>query len=121
MPNGRTHMIVGAGVGIAAALVDQEKHQISHNPAFGAIVGAFAGKLPDIVEPALHPNHRQFFHSFAFAGMVGYGLKKTYDWKPEDGAEKVIRLLTLCAGIGYLSHLLLDATTPKGLPFIGKL
>ena len=25
--------------------------------------GAMCGSLPDLLEPAIHPNHRQFFHS----------------------------------------------------------
>lgn len=121
MANCRTHILVGAGVGLAVALSDHDKHQQEQSPVLGAIIGAFAGKLPDILEPALNPNHRQFFHSITFVGMLGYVLKKTYDWKPEDNFEKVIRLMALCAGVGYLSHLALDATTPKSLPLVGKL
>lgn len=121
MANGRTHTLVGAGAGLAVALSVRDKHQGEQSPVFGAIMGAFAGKLPDIFEPALNPNHRQFFHSIAFLGAAGYSLKKVYDWEPQDGLQKAIRMLVLCAGAGYISHLLLDATTPKCLPLLGKL
>ena len=123
MANGFAHAVMGATAGFATALA--EKDEVQANPELliaAPAVGLLFGKSPDVIEPAFkNPNHRQFFHSIAFACAVGFGLKKVYDWEPEDGFEKAIRLLTLCAGIGYLSHLMLDATTPKSLPLIGKL
>lgn len=123
MANGFAHAVMGASAGFATALAEKDKIQANPELLIAApAVGLLFGKLPDVIEPAFkNPNHRQFFHSIAFASAVGLGLKKVYDWEPEDGFEKAIRLLTLCAGIGYLSHLMLDATTPKSLPLIGKL
>jgi hypothetical protein len=51
---------------------------------------------------------------------IGYGIKKVYDWKPEDSTEKFFRVALLCASAGYISHLLLDSSTPMGLPLVGK-
>lgn len=123
MANGFVHTVTGAATGLAAVLIEKETLQESPLLLLAApAVGTVFGKLPDVIEPAFkNPNHRQFFHSIAFVGLVAYGLKKTYDWKPEDGVDKAIRLLALCAGFGYLSHLVLDSTTPRGLPLVGKL
>lgn len=123
MANGKTHSIAGAVAGLAVPLLD--KDTIKDNPELlvaGPVIGNFFGKLPDIIEPAFkNPNHRQFFHSIAVLAAVGYGIKKTYDWQPEDKFEKLIRGILLCAGAGYLSHLALDAITPRSLPLVGKL
>ena len=95
MANGYAHALTGAAAGFATALV--EKDTVKANPELliaAPAVGLLFGKLPDVIEPAFkNPNHRQFFHSIAFATAIGLGLKKVYDWKPEDGFEKAIRLL----------------------------
>ncbi|WP_022944242.1 metal-dependent hydrolase [Pseudoalteromonas ruthenica] len=123
MANGDAHSFAGTAVGLAVPLID--KDTIKETPELllaGPLVGNFFGKLPDIIEPAFkNPNHRQFFHSVAVLAAVGYGVKKAYDWQPEDKFEKVIRGILLCAGAGYLSHLALDAITPRNLPLVGKL
>lgn len=77
--------------------------------------------LPDVLEPATHPNHRQFFHSLAFAGMLGMAGHKAYRWETDNQFDEAVRFVVL-VGIGaYLVHVLLDAGTPKALPMIGKL
>ncbi|MCV2883436.1 metal-dependent hydrolase [Aestuariibacter sp. AA17] len=123
MANGYAHSFAGTAVGLAVPLMD--KDTIKETPELlvaGPLVGNFFGKLPDIIEPAFkNPNHRQFFHSIALLAAVGYGVKKAYDWQPEDRFEKVIRGILLCAGAGYLSHLALDAITPRSHPLVGKL
>lgn len=79
------------------------------------------GTLPDILEPADHPNHRQFFHGLLFAAVLGYSGYKLYEWKPEESWQKTMRMLGLIAIGAYLIHLVMDATTPKSLPVIGGL
>lgn len=124
MANSLTHKFVGGltGLGVAVALehAEQDKEK-SINPLVAIVIGTISGKLPDILEPATNPHHRQFFHSWAILGVVGYGMKKAYDWNPEDRAGKFLRAVALCAGAGYISHLALDAFTPRSLPMIGKL
>ena len=123
MANGYAHSFAGTAVGLAVPLMN--KDTIKETPELlvaGPLVGNFFGKLPDIIEPAFkNPNHRQFFHSITVLAAVGYGVKKAYDWQTEDNFEKVIRGILLCAGAGYLSHLALDAITPRSLPLVGKL
>ncbi|WP_018013693.1 metal-dependent hydrolase [Teredinibacter turnerae] len=122
MANGKTHLAVGAAVGLTVALADQKKHKVSHHPGTGIALGALFGKLPDILEPSLgNPHHRQFCHSILVLTALGYGLKQMYDWHPEDGAQKCLRGLGLVAGCAYISHLLCDAATPRSLPVLGKL
>lgn len=121
MSSGNTHLAVGAATGLAIALIDNKKHKLIHNPITASFLGAVFGKLPDIIEPAFHPNHRQFFHSGLTFSAIGFGVYKAYSWEPETNFEKVIRGIMLIAGCSYLSHLVCDSTTPKGLPLIGKL
>jgi inner membrane protein len=77
-------------------------------------------KLPDLLEPATSPSHRQFFHSLVFAGLLGVGLHKLHGWQPDDDGGKFVRWLGLIAGSAYLIHLAMDFTTAKSLPLVGK-
>lgn len=45
------------------------KHTLA--PIGGSVLAAICTNLPDILEPATNPHHRQFFHSFAFAVVIG--------------------------------------------------
>jgi inner membrane protein len=90
-------------------------------PLASASLAACFGCLPDKIEPALHPNHRQFFHSFAFGALVIYAGKKVYDWQPEDDFGKAARYVALVGIAAYGVHLAMDALTKKSLPLVGKL
>lgn len=81
MPNALAHRL-GAGLALAgaAAYVEKQEGEITAKPLLAGAGGFVFGTLPDLIEPALHPNHRQFFHSFLVLAGVGYGLKKLYDW-----------------------------------------
>jgi len=119
--NGPTHQFAGAMAALAITQNDtSEKSCALHHPAAAISVGAFLGRLPDMIEPALgNPNHRQFFHSFGFAGLLGYGLYQLHQkWQPQDEVEKVAKNIALIAGSAYLIHLAMDSTTPKSLPLI---
>ena len=123
MPNGFTHSIAGGLSGLAVALLDKDVDSNSrHNPLTAMGIGAVAGKLPDILEPSLrNPHHRQFFHSLAIFGLVGYGTKKIYDWEPQNQLGSALRSLAICAGVAFLSHLVLDTMTARSLPLLGKI
>lgn len=119
MPNAGTHMIAGGLTGAAAAVSLQTEPE--PDPAAiiaGAFVGGVAGRVPDILEPAMHPNHRAFFHSVGVLAVVGYGTYKAWRWEPENDFERICRWLALVGGAAYMSHLVLDASTPKGLPIV---
>ena len=124
MANGKTHLVVGGLTGLAVALADQpaKSNKVSHNPLTSAVVGAFFGKLPDIIEPSLgNPHHRQFFHSVAFLSATAYACKKAYDWEPTNAWEAFLRGVALIAGGAYISHLVVDSFSSRSLPVIGKL
>lgn len=121
--NGPTHRIA-AFAAIATVSAHAESRQGKEptlRPVLDGTVAAMLTGLPDILEPALHPNHRQFFHSLVFAGAVGYGVYRAYHWQPTEDWQKLARWLAMIAGGAYLVHLALDATTRKSLPMIGKI
>lgn len=123
MANGLAHAVTGGLSGLSVDLLDPDR---SDNPAASPLVatavGGFFGKLPDILEPALNnPHHRQFCHSLLVLIAVGYGVKKAWEWEPKDSFEEVFRVIALCAGAGYISHLVLDGFTPRSLPLLGKM
>ena len=62
MANGTTHYAVGAMTGIAMAINGQHKDE-PVDPLLAIASSTVFAKLPDIIEPAIHPHHRQFFHS----------------------------------------------------------
>lgn len=77
----------------------------------GAVAGALAARLPDILEPATHPNHRGTAHSIAVLLGITFALVNRYPNHP-------LSILIKPALAGYGSHLVLDARTPKRIPII---
>jgi len=123
MANGKTHLVVGALVGVALDGMWQ-CWQMKRNPdrkfdwlemAGACAAGGIVGILPDILEPATSPNHRGFFHSFAFIAILlwAFGIF---------GVKLTLRATAFCAAtmLCYLSHLFLDSLTPRSLPWIGR-
>lgn len=116
-------LTAGAAVGLFLAHQEQKQGQATAGPLVSSGLAALLTKLPDLLEPATSPNHRQFFHSLALASMLGMVLHKLHVWTPaeEDELSKFLRWLGLLAGSAYLIHLALDFTTAKSLPLVGKL
>lgn len=112
--------------------------------AFGGILGA---SLPDILEPATSSYHRGFAHSATMSSGIVYGaikglgeIRTTLDAqadelraKAEVSCDWLLSLLLHLGAIaleflsgaitavvpGYVSHVVLDATTPRGVPIFG--
>lgn len=118
MSDSGKHFLFGAGAASVGYLV--LCLATGRKPAWGgffcsaAIGGAFA-LTPDLLEPALHPNHRQFFHSVVALGLLGYGNYRALNSTRLNPDQK---LALAVASTGYVSHLLMDSTTPKSLPLI---
>ena len=117
MASGKQHILIGSEVGVAAWLV---YCKIAHRPvnlfetALAAGIGALGGLVPDLLEPALHPNHRAFFHSYAAGGLLAvanHHLSRNQDIDP------AVRAAVHLGSLGFAIHLWADAGTPKGLPF----
>jgi membrane-bound metal-dependent hydrolase YbcI (DUF457 family) len=133
MPNKSTHIKFGAVVGGACNLAWQltKIYGAQDRPdnflaalgrvnlwevaGFAAVGGVVFACLPDALEPATIPFHREFFHSVSCGGAVTYGAfgKHSEDWEPED------RIKVRSMALSYLSHLALDSRTPMGLPLLG--
>jgi membrane-bound metal-dependent hydrolase YbcI (DUF457 family) len=77
-------------------------------------VGAAAASLPDLLEPALNPFHRRFFHSITVACVILFAIFG----RPSKRLAAKTREMIALTGFSYISHLALDIITPMGLPFI---
>lgn len=119
MANAAAHRLGAAVVvgGVALAAKNNQEEPTAKPLVVGGLAW-LAGIFPDILEPARHPNHRQFFHSLVFAGVVVYGTYKAYQWEPESETQEWLRIAGIAIGCAYLVHLAMDATTPKGLPIV---
>jgi membrane-bound metal-dependent hydrolase YbcI (DUF457 family) len=118
MASGKQHALIGAGVAMAGWFVYcklVERPLELGDVLLVAGVGAIGGLVPDLLEPANHPNHRQFFHSYA-AGVFLVHANRHLSRNPQVPAE--VRGTVHLASVGFLSHLLADAQTPKSLPWI---
>lgn len=119
MPNGNVHRVVGTISVVGACIVDHENHDHPIvNPLTALMAGPVLSRLPDILEPAFHPNHRQFFHSWTMLALTTVSTKVVYDWVPETDMQRFVRKALLLAGVAYSGHLLLDSFTKKSLPLI---
>ena len=136
---------VGAGIGAGLLLAPQEDALGFIAELLGsAIGGAVGGQVPDVLEPALSPNHQAVAHGglavvgLAYAARAGWAANcrkqatacreraalfgRTLEEQQADRVEEL--LWRLVAGLiigfigGYASHLALDAGTPRGLPLL---
>jgi inner membrane protein len=116
----REHAWLGAGTGALTYILMCRYYDRSFD--FGEMLGCAAvstaaAMVPDILEPALSPNHRNVAHSFvAGSGLFSFARNRcgvdNRDW------EEFQKILWAAATTGYLSHLLADASTPRGLPLL---
>jgi inner membrane protein len=119
MANGKAHRIGAAlAVGTATAIHESTQNKTTAQPLINAGLGYCFGTIPDILEPANNPNHRKFCHSLTCAGLLSYGFYKAYKWQPDNESDQLLRKGLLVAIGAYGMHLLMDASTPKGLPII---
>jgi membrane-bound metal-dependent hydrolase YbcI (DUF457 family) len=147
VPNHDVHEAVGFLCGTVVAI----RHARFESPgrqlveaAGGALGGTVGAALPDILEPAHSPAHREFCHSVTAAAAVGSITTEALQSKCRQLAEHyhgaqlaavdntvlvllyaILELLfRLLAGFfaglqaGYISHLCLDACTPSCVPII---
>lgn len=117
--NARGHAVLGALAGVAINGVFQNLEMKSDPTkkfdwaecAMSGVIGAGIGLVPDLLEPAVNPHHRQFFHSVAFGLLVMYACRGKHTAEYSRG----MRALLLCVAGAYVSHLIADAMTPRGI------
>ena len=102
----------------AAALRHQERRPVDGSCIAIGAATACLPSLPDIVEPAMNPNHRKFFHTITFALGLGYFVHLVYKWEADGEWERLARVAMLIGGCAYLAHLARDAFTAKSLPLV---
>lgn len=117
MASKKVHVMVGVFAGIGMyALYKHSKHEDWNlgEICLAAVLGGTMGLLPDILEPAKNPHHRQIFHSlFVLSSfLLRDKFYTTFDLNDQQ------RAFCNIAVTGYLSHLFLDSFTPKSLPII---
>lgn len=123
MPNYKTHAVAGTLSCLGVTFYDYQKRKINDpNTEFDFIqliiniAAGFAGAtFPNKIEPAYNPNHRSTCHSLFMAAINVCGINATSDFEQLNPRLKSAINAFL---YGYLSHLALDFTTPKGLPLI---
>jgi hypothetical protein len=136
-----------SGLGLAAYQARNEQPAAFATETIGgALGGRVASLAPDWIEPAIHSWHRSTAHSYLTAGAIATTAhRRLSDWQRHCRAkasthEKARQAATttleqawhalmafiwrflsgFVAGLpaGYLSHLLLDAVTPRGIPLV---
>ena len=144
MPRRKEHINAGMfyGAGFAAISAKNQNSDYPLLETLGGLAGGyFGGQLPDIIEPATSPRHRDTAHSVAAGiGIIKMGHDKLVEWQQAcrrkaneaQNLKKVqvsgsleelgyillemfwLALAGAIAGLlaGYISHLMLDFGTP---------
>lgn len=107
-----------AVVAATAAVQRTESRPVDGSALTMGAAAALLPSLPDALEPALNPNHRQSFHSVAFGTAVAYSMRRAYLREARDPWGQVARAAILVGGAAYLAHLVRDAFTAKSIPLI---
>ena len=122
MPNFKQHALIGTVAGVGFNVLNYYVKK-QHNPEvrfdlkellFCAVTGCIAASLPDLIEPATNPNHRGFFHSIVVGITIPWLTYKSHKGKLDPRIKPFLDII----GPGYVSHLLADSFTSKGLPII---
>lgn len=123
MSNRISHGIAGTLGGGIISLISNIEGNSDHrlniqkvvtNTAIGGLVGLLGGVLPDILEAPTNSFHRKFFHSKVIGILILMGISYSVTSQNKNIFNSLIDSL----GSGYLTHLMLDSTTPRGLPFL---
>ena len=135
MPNGNVHNTVGGILGPIAYLAIQNILHPNERADLGELIlsagiGVSTSRVPDILEPPIHPNHRAFFHSIVFSGITVYiGVQAWNDYKIKSSERltsgsrewsfnEFADIAIIIASGSILLHLILDGFTPKGLNIV---
>ncbi len=115
---GIQHEAVGGIIGlISSSILYSQNHTLLAIGCF--LVTIWGANLPDLLDPPLSPFHRSVGHNFVsfflflITSIIGLSLSLMFHWWPW--------IIATSFSFAVLSHLILDMTTPMGLPlFVGK-
>lgn len=142
-------MVVGALVALVLALRSSQQGEgvdVVAQTIGGLVGGKLGSRLPDAIEPPTSSWHRSTAHSLVATTTVAtVGIAKSNDLAEQlraagrdartratqapdaAGTYTLLRLLSgFMAGVatgvpgGYVSHTLLDASTPRSIPLLTK-
>lgn len=119
MSNGNTHALVGGLVGTSNYIL---QHKIQNEQFdLGEILAVslssvLFGLLADKIDPPTSPNHRSIGHSVSVNSILLPRLWQIVENNPNlTFKQKKFYQSMICS---YASHLVLDSTTPMGLPLL---
>jgi membrane-bound metal-dependent hydrolase YbcI (DUF457 family) len=133
MPNRKTHIVIGAGAGAAFSVGVQAFRQTQDpsiprgcnllHVAACSVAAAMGARVPDLLEPAsrdVGPNHRCKFHSVAAGALVVTYIIKATAYRVEHPFIRLAVDVACAFYVGYTSHLVADALTPKSIGLFHK-
>lgn len=135
---GKTHRLGGITTGIVTAVALGTHSQFLDNELYLAVPiifgGMVGGLMPDVDHPGstmgkkLKPislivnklfGHRGFTHTFLALVLSSLPIFFLSVYLPvEWGLQRMLVSYGIGYAVGYLNHLLLDALTPAGIPFL---
>jgi len=119
MPNRGEHFKTMTGFGVVGGIIRREELVCSGWEKLAeigvlALVTGVGAMLADLFEPPRHPNHRGIGHSYLALATIGIVHQRYFQEPKLTFAQRALRNLLE----GYAGHLVQDASTPKGLPFV---
>jgi|SRR5882724_6067963 len=140
MADGKTHDRLGGAVGALLALLRSDAEKDAPMDVLMRVLGGYWGgrvgaRIPDWLEPAVSSWHRSTAHSVVVGATIfELARRKIAAWEDHCRAKQVDALTSgntadwlfwsLASGFGpavaagHISHIALDARTPRGIPFI---
>lgn len=122
----RTGVAVGIGVGILSYFNkwSQERQSNIQAPCrigelflyvlVGAVAGKMAAIVPDVLEPATSPHHRNICHSVTAGAAIVYGMYEL----GKTNVYPLAKAALMSAGASCLAHIGEDAGTEMGVPWL---
>jgi len=117
VPSSTTHAMAGGATAVAVWIADRQKAESKiriEDLISIALLGCLGGLLADLIEPAISPNHRGFAHSIVVVVGLIVMIAVFCRCNSAESGGRSVALKSFAAA--YLSHLFLDACTPKGIP-----
>jgi len=134
MPNRDVHVKWGVTSGVVTtaltAIINDERLTIMEwfaRLSSAAAAGYIGARLPDIIDPPTNPNHRSWGHgvlpnTIAYSAVIKTASNYRKKLSQEASEDKLLNSFAIGAMDGFvgghLSHLALDARTPKSLPLV---